>query len=66
MAYYADIDVYAALPGTYSLFKPDFHISSDTLKNVDFFTNHLNIETDSKNYGLFDKVTVEKFNKETP
>ncbi len=63
LAKYGDINVYAALPATYAEIVPTFIISSKTSSNVEFYTQHMGIKTDSGNYGLYDKKTIEKFEK---
>ena len=34
-----------------------------TISNISFYRKHMEIKVDSDNYGLYDKETVEKFEK---
>ncbi len=61
LAYRAGINVYAALPATYAEITPSFVISSNTMQNVNFYKNHLNVTVDAGDYGLYDKKTIQGF-----
>ena len=65
LAYNVDVTVRYSLPATYASFgSPDlFRISDDTKMNVPFFEKYLGISLGELNYGIYDKITIDKLLK---